>query len=275
VYTGPKPGAKKELPAKTPTMPVLYALIVVAVLLATRVLPTAAGDQEDISSDFLFHKKVVSLLRLHGWRLVARDFKPQYPLLYHWFISHLSPRLYRGWTLVQSAVLDGAQVSMFTAVLWRFCGDKLSPSQLWLWAPLLLALHGAWLRVGFGPRAYVLNPRIFGEMLFTACLLALWMYHETRSPYWYCGAIFVAAVLVNSARFSVQSLLGHCIIIGALLRSLPIALLPVIGAAVSALALRSLYWRVFLGHVRHIVLLSHDKAWWWADRNSWKKLVTL
>lgn len=148
-------------------------------------------------------------LSLRGWPLLL-DERLTYPWGFHWGIALLPESWLRRFPALTSAVIDAlhsALVVWLTADLAPRISPALDPTATALIAGLLFATAPALLVVGFGPRAYEVTPRPFGELLYSLTLVASVIHLNDGGA----GAAVVAAAtggaLLLSSKFGAQVLL--------------------------------------------------------------------
>lgn len=229
------------------------------------------------SSDTLTHLKCVRLVKDVGWREAARRFKPDYPLGYHKLLSVLPVRFLGQWEMINGGVFDSLHVLLFAGVLSCIGSRPLSPTIVWLWAPLLLALYPGWTHFGFGPRAYYGTERVFSDLLTSAVFSSLWFSAAGGASawLWYFLAVLLGGCLLNVSKFGAQVLVGFSILIAIGTRYWALAAIPLLAFCAALAFSRGTYWNVLRGHWKYLRWYAGVRDMWAVQRNSLGMLRSL
>ena len=148
-------------------------------------------------------------LRIEGWPLVL-DKRFTYPWAFHWLLALLPESWLRRVPPLPSAICD---VLHAVLVVWLaghvvpILAPPVDPAVAGLVAGLLFGTSPALLVAGFGPRAYEVTPRPFGELLYTVMLAGALLYLIEGSPVGLGVALLASGVLLLSSKFAGQVLL--------------------------------------------------------------------
>jgi hypothetical protein len=238
----------------------MVALGVVCVTAALRIVPGLVWPFRgmDAGAHFLIRRQI----RRSGMRMSMRDWpllldeRQTYPWAFHWLLALLPEAWLRRCPPLATAICDSGHallVMVLAASLAPRIAPGLDPVAMALIAGLFVATGPALLVVGFGPRAYEVTPRPFGELLYTATTgSALWYVHDGHAAV-AIAAVMTGGLLLLSSKFAAQVLLFCTPILalvtgeGRLLLLLPLA----VGAAL-ALSFGGYWWvaRAQFAHLR-------------------------
>jgi hypothetical protein len=165
-------------------------------------------------------------LSIRGWPLLL-DNRITYPWGFHWALALLPESWLRRFPPLPSAISDAAHAAL---VVWLAAGlaprvaPGINPADAALLAGLLFATAPALLVVGFGPRAYEVTPRPFGELLYSVTIAAALVHLLDGGAASAIVAILAGGVLLLSSKFAAQVML-FCTPIMALVMGKPSLLL--------------------------------------------------
>ena len=238
------------------------ALVIVAgVTAALRILPGLRWRYRgmDAGAHLLLRRQIRRhrmRLRIEGWPLVL-DKRFTYPWAFHWLLAILPESWLRKVPPLPSAICD-----VFHAALVVWLASHLAPlvvpsvdaDAVGLMAGLLFGTSPALLVAGFGPRAYEVTPRPFGELIYTAMMTGALVYLIEGSAWSLAVALLASGLLLLSSKFAAQVLLFCTPVMallggdGRLLLLLPAALLVALGLSAGG------YWWILRTqwiHLRH------------------------
>lgn len=228
------------------------------------------------TADSLFHLRFIREVRRRGWKGARRDMRHDYPLGYHWLLSHLPQSWLEKWERYNGGVFDCLHICLFISVLYFFAPKNTPPSLVWFWGPLLLSFHPGWMYAGMGPRAYHLTERVLSEFLIGCAFSSLWVFAATGNWAWYALAALITGFSLTCSKFSLQVLVGFCPIMGALQLSIPIFFLPVLSIAVAWLITSGDYITQLRGQIIYSLwyagAIRRREMIVWA-RNSWAGMM--
>ena len=193
-------------------------------------------------------------LTMQDWPLVL-DQRHTYPWAYHWLLA-LMPE---SWLLavppLPSALCDAVHASLVAllgAYVAPLVNANLEPAIVGLVAGTLFGTAPALLVVGFGPRAYEVTPRPFGELVYTVMMTGALLYLVDGRAGGLLLAILAGGLLLLSSKFGAQVLLFCTPLMAAYTQDLRVLVL-VPAALVTALALSAGgYWWVLRTQVQHL-----------------------
>ncbi|HET7601566.1 MAG TPA: hypothetical protein VFK36_01025 [Gemmatimonadales bacterium] len=222
-------------------MPVVY-VIVGLVTVTLRLVPGMLWRYRgmDAGAHLLLRRHIRSKrmrLTIDGWPLVL-DRRFTYPWVYHWLLALLPEPWLRRVPPLPSALCDvlHATIGVWLAGhLAPMIMPATPPGHVSLLAGLLFGTSPALLVAGFGPRAYEVTPRPFGELLYTATMAGALLYLVEGSAVGACVALMSGGLLLLSSKFAAQVLLFCTPVVALLARDARLLLL-LPGAALVAMA---------------------------------------
>lgn len=148
-------------------------------------------------------------LRIEGWPLVL-DKRFTYPWAFHWLLALLPESWLRRVPPLTSAICDCLHALI---VVWLaghvapMVAPGIDAPAVALVAGLLFGTSPALLVAGFGPRAYEVTPRPFGELLYTVVMTGVLLFLIEGSAIGLGAALLAAGLLLLSSKFAAQVLL--------------------------------------------------------------------
>ena len=253
-----KRGRQRE-PFGQPMTLALAVPIVVLVTAALRIIPGVAWRFRGMDAGA--HLLIRRQIRKHGMRLSMRgwplllDERHTYPWGFHWFLALLPEAWLRRCPPLAAAICDSLHallVALLAASLAPRIPPGIDPGAMALVAGLLVATAPALLVVGFGPRAYEVTPRPFGELLYTAAMTAaLWYLHDGHMA-GAVAAVLAGGLLLLSSKFAAQVLLFCTPIVALLTREAQLLLLLPLSVGAALAMSGGAYWWVFRAQIAHL-----------------------
>lgn len=148
-------------------------------------------------------------LSMNNWPLLL-DERINYPWGFHWGLALLPESWLRRWPPLSSAISDTLHailVVWLAATLAPGVSSGIDPVAAALLAGMLFASAPALLVVGFGPRAYEVTPRPFGEFLYTLAITAALIHLNEGRAIGAVAAVVAGGLLLLSSKFGAQVLL--------------------------------------------------------------------
>lgn len=275
---GPAPPSGRE----RLTLP-LVLVLVAAVTVALRVVPGLIWPSRgmDAGAHLLLRRHI----RTHGMRLTMQDWplvldeRHTYPWAYHWLLALLPESWLHRVPPLPTAICDTAHalvIVLLAAHVAPHVEPAIVPAVAGLGAGLLFATAPALLVVGFGPRAYEVTPRPFGELVFTVLVIGALLYLVEGRPAGLLVAAGAGGLLLLSSKFAAQVLLFTVPLMALLMRDARILLLLPVALAVALAASAGGYWWILrtqilhLSHYRRRVQYDHPAL---ASRNRGRALL--
>lgn len=204
------------------TQPLAFGIVAI-VTASLRILPGLRWQYRgmDAGAHLLLRRQIRRhrmRLRMEGWPLVL-DQRFTYPWAFHWLLALLPESWLRRVPPLPSAICDVLHAGI---VVWLaghlapVITPGVDPATVALVAGLLFGTSPALLVAGFGPRAYDVTPRPFGELVYTAMMSGALFYLIEGSPAGLGVALLAAGVLLLSSKFAAQ-VLAFCTPVVALL----------------------------------------------------------
>ncbi|HEU4799730.1 MAG TPA: hypothetical protein VFS94_03805 [Gemmatimonadales bacterium] len=233
--------------------------IVVLVTAALRIIPGLAWRFRGMDAGA--HLLIRRQIRKHGMRLSMRgwplllDERHTYPWGFHWFLALLPEPWLRRCPPLASAISDSLHV-LVVALLAAWLAPRilpgLDPGATALVAGLLVATAPALLVVGFGPRAYEVTPRPFGEMLYAAAMASSLWYLQDGHVAAAVAAVLVGGLLLLSSKFAAQVLLFCTPIISLIMGDARLLLLLPLAMGAALVMSGGGYWWVMRAQLAHL-----------------------
>jgi hypothetical protein len=193
--------------------PIVVLVIVSLVTASLRIIPGMIWPFRgmDAGAHLLLRRQIRRhrmRLRIDGWPLVL-DRRFTYPWAFHWLLALLPESWLRRVPPLPSAVCD---VLHAIIVVWLashvapFVAPAADAQAVGLVAGLLFGTSPALLVVGFGPRAYEVTPRPFGELLYTVMMAGALFFLIEASALGLGVALVAGGLLLLSSKFAAQVL---------------------------------------------------------------------
>ena len=237
----------------------LDLVIVVPVTAALRLLPGMCWMSRgmDAGAHLLLRRQIRRhgmRLRIEDWPLVL-DKRFTYPWAFHWLLALLPESWLRRVPPLPSTICD---VMHAVIVMWLaghlapLVAPGIDPAVVGLVAGLLFGTAPALLVVGFGPRAYEVTPRPFGELLYTITMTGALLYLTGQSRAGLAAAVLGGGVLLLSSKFAAQVLLFCAPVMALLPRDAKILLLVPVALAAALILSGGGYWWILRSQFIHL-----------------------
>ncbi len=187
--------------------------VVVAVTMLLRLVPGLRWQYRgmDAGAHLLLRRQIRRhgmRLRIEGWPLVL-DKRFTYPWAFHWLLALVPESCLRRVPPLPSAICDGLH-ALIVVWLASHLAPVVSPgvdaAVAGLVAGLLFGTSPALLVAGFGPRAYEVTPRPFGELLYTVMMTGALFFLIEGSALGLGVALLAGGLLLLSSKFAAQVL---------------------------------------------------------------------
>ena len=113
-----------------------------------------------------------------------------YPPLYHYLLALVPRRLRLYLESMTGAIADSLLTLLFIFSLIAVLPYEGGPTNILIWA-LVFAFNPLLTYVGYGPRAYVGNARIYGQLFFAMAILSLYMVWLGKGYLWFITLYFI------------------------------------------------------------------------------------
>ena len=226
-------------------------------------------------SDTYHHLKIANIIRDIGLQRFNKEILPGYPAFYHWLLSLLPRNWLLGWERINGAFMDSLHLLLFVLIILIFAPSSVLNSTL-VWGTILLAFCPAWLKKGFGPRAYGGTERTLSEVQSTGTFLGMWLFISTGNYLWLLISIVISASLLNTSRFAGQVLISFTVLISIFNASWELILVPFAAAPLAHLISGGNYFLVMRkqwNHLKWYMGAINNSSAPVSYRNSWSNFV--
>jgi hypothetical protein len=243
-------------------MSLLGAMAMVAVVTASlRIVPGLLWPFRGMDSGA--HLLLRRHIRQHGMRLTMQDWplvldeRHTYPWAYHWLLALLPESWLQRVPPLSSAICDVVHamvVVLLTDYVALHSGLRVDATSAGLTAGLLFATAPALLVVGFGPRAYEVTPRPFGELLYSVMMSGALVYLIDDRGAGLAVALLSAGMALLASKFAAQVLFFCTPLMAVVVGDIRLLLLLPAAFLVAILLSGGGYWWILRTQVAH---LSH------------------